>query len=116
VVIEQAKGVISERAGVDLAEAFTRLRCYARNGNLRLTDVAVGGTLDPLAWAPPAVRPPPDGLSAPAQVKVAALRAAPDLARAGAVTLPGRPGAPAARGDGGSGPGEHLGCYQGFRR
>ena len=52
-VIEQAKGVISERAGVDLAEAFTRLRCYARNGNLRLTDVAeaaVGGTLDPLAW------------------------------------------------------------------
>ena len=57
VVIEQAKGVISERAGVDLAEAFSRLRCYARNGNLRLTDVAeaaVGGTLDPLAWAPPA--------------------------------------------------------------
>ena len=26
VVIEQAKGVISERAGVDLAEAFSRLR------------------------------------------------------------------------------------------
>ena len=34
VVIEQAKGVISERAGVDLAEAFSRLRAYARNGNL----------------------------------------------------------------------------------
>ena len=67
-VIEQAKGVISERASINLAEAFTRLRCYARNGNLRLTDVAeaaVGGTLDPLAWAPPAVRPSPDGLSAP---------------------------------------------------
>ena len=31
VVIEQAKGVISERAGVDLAEAFSRLRAYARN-------------------------------------------------------------------------------------
>jgi len=61
VVIEQAKGVISERAGVDLAEAFTRLRSYARNRNLRLTDVAeaaVDGTLDPLAWAPPA-RPAP---------------------------------------------------------
>ncbi len=57
VAIEQAKGVISERAGVDLAEAFSRLRRYARNRNLRLTDVAaaaVGGTLDPLAWAPPA--------------------------------------------------------------
>jgi GAF domain-containing protein len=56
VVIEQAKGVISERASVDLAEAFSRLRNYARNSNLRLTNVAeaaVDGTLDPLAWAPP---------------------------------------------------------------
>src|SRR5207344_2254100 len=54
VVIEQAKGVISERAGVDLAEALSRLRNYARNSNVRLTDVAeaaVGGTLDPLASA-----------------------------------------------------------------
>jgi GAF domain-containing protein len=57
VVIEQAKGVISERADVDLAQAFSRLRAYARNSNLRLTDVAqaaIDGTLDPLAWAPPA--------------------------------------------------------------
>ena len=56
VVIEQAKGVISERAGVDLAEAFARLRTYARNHNLRLTDIAkaaVDGTLDPRAWASP---------------------------------------------------------------
>jgi GAF domain-containing protein len=56
VVIEQAKGVISERAGVDLAQAFSRLRRFARNGNLRLTDVAqaaIDGTLDPQAWAPP---------------------------------------------------------------
>ena len=54
VVIEQAKGVISERAGLHLDEAFTRLRAYARNHNLRLTDVAqaaIDGTLDPLAWA-----------------------------------------------------------------
>ena len=61
VAIEQAKGVISERAGVTLAEAFTRLRAYARNQNLRLTDVAqaaVDGTLDPLAWAAPAARRP----------------------------------------------------------
>jgi GAF domain-containing protein len=56
VVIEQAKGLISERAGVDLAEAFARLRAYARNHNLRLTDIAraaIDGTLDPRAWAPP---------------------------------------------------------------
>jgi GAF domain-containing protein len=57
VVIEQAKGVIAERAGVDLAEAFSRLRSHARNHNRRLTDVAraaIDGTLDPQAWAPPA--------------------------------------------------------------
>ena len=60
VVIEQAKGVIAERAGIDLAEAFSRLRRYARNHNLRLTDVAeaaIVGTLDPRAWAPAAFRP-----------------------------------------------------------
>jgi GAF domain-containing protein len=62
VVIEQAKGVIAERAGVDLAEAFSRLRRYARNHNLRLTDVAqasIDGTLDPAAWTQttPAARP-----------------------------------------------------------
>jgi GAF domain-containing protein len=57
VVIEQAKGVISERTGLDLDRAFARLRSYARNHNLRLTDVAqaaIDGTLDPLAWAPSA--------------------------------------------------------------
>ena len=56
VVIEQAKGVISERAGVEPAEAFSRLRAYARNHNLRLTDIAqaaIDGTLDPQSWAPP---------------------------------------------------------------
>ncbi len=55
VVIEQAKGVVAERIGVDLAEAFSRMRAYARESNLRLTDVAeaaVAGTLDldPLTW------------------------------------------------------------------
>jgi AmiR/NasT family two-component response regulator len=56
VIIEQAKGAISERADVDLAEAFARLRAYARSRNHRLTDVAraaIDGTLDPRAWAPP---------------------------------------------------------------
>jgi GAF domain-containing protein len=64
VVIEQAKGVISERAGVDLAEAFARLRTHARNHNLRRTDVAraaTEGTLDPSAWGPHPARPTPDG-------------------------------------------------------
>ena len=55
--IEQAKGVISERAGVDMAEAFSRLLSYAHNSNQRLTDVAeaaANGTLDPQAWTQPA--------------------------------------------------------------
>ena len=54
VVIEQAKGVVSERARVGLEDAFQLLRNYARNNNLRLTDVsqaAVDGTLD-VAWGP----------------------------------------------------------------
>lgn len=56
IVIEQAKGVVFERAGIDMAEAFSRLRSYARNNNLRLTDVAqaaIDGALDPRAWAAP---------------------------------------------------------------
>lgn len=55
VVIEQAKGVIAERAGIDISEAFERLRRFARLQGGRLTDVAeatVEGTLDPSAWAP----------------------------------------------------------------
>src|SRR5690242_13578890 len=55
VVIEQAKGVICERAGIQLDEAFSRLRAHARNHNLRLTAVAqaaIDGTLDRRAWAP----------------------------------------------------------------
>ncbi|MEU5265524.1 GAF and ANTAR domain-containing protein [Amycolatopsis sp. NPDC021455] len=40
VVLEQAKGFVSERLGVDLATAFTLLRDHARRHGLRLTDVA----------------------------------------------------------------------------
>ena len=40
IVIEQAKGMIAERLGLDMAEAFRRLRSHARNHNLRLADVA----------------------------------------------------------------------------
>ncbi len=48
IVIEQAKGVVAERAGLDMEQSFTRLRNHARNHNLRLVDVAqsvVDGTL-----------------------------------------------------------------------
>ena len=54
VVIEQAKGVIAERADIDLAEAFSRLRRYVRNRNLRphrRRRSRIVGSLDPQAWA-----------------------------------------------------------------
>ncbi len=66
IVIEQAKGMIAERARVDMDEAFARLRAYARNNNRGLTDVAeglVGGSvsIDSITQVrrppPPAVRP-----------------------------------------------------------
>lgn len=44
IVIEQAKGVVSEAAGLDMEEAFARLRRHARVHNLRLADVADGIT------------------------------------------------------------------------
>jgi GAF domain-containing protein len=60
VLIEQAKGVLTERAGIDMEQAFTRLRNHARNHNLRLVDVAQQvidrtldtAALDPLSTAP----------------------------------------------------------------
>jgi AmiR/NasT family two-component response regulator len=59
VVIEQAKGMIAERLGLDMERSFSALRNHARNHNVRLADVAdavIGGAtaasaLDPL---PPA--------------------------------------------------------------
>lgn len=69
VVIEQAKGVVAERAGTDVEQAFSRLRDHARSHNLRLVDVArdvidgtlAAGSLDagvPSAPPPPAVEVP----------------------------------------------------------
>ena len=40
VAIEQAKGLVSERAGVSIEAAFEMLRTYSRSHNLRLRDVA----------------------------------------------------------------------------
>jgi len=40
VAIEQAKGVLAERTGSTVAEAFTALRRHARSNGLKLTEVA----------------------------------------------------------------------------
>ena len=52
IVIEQAKGMVAERDGLSMEDAFATLRGYARNHNLRLADVArdlIDGTLTSLA-------------------------------------------------------------------
>jgi len=59
VIIEQAKGKLAERLGLDMDHAFTMLREYARNTNQRLTDVArvfVDGTT--AEFPPPVQRHP----------------------------------------------------------
>jgi transcriptional regulator with GAF, ATPase, and Fis domain len=48
IAIEQAKGIIAERLGLSVNEAFTRLRRYARHSGRRLGEVAqevIDGTL-----------------------------------------------------------------------
>ncbi len=42
IVIEQAKGMVSEREALTMEQAFTLLRNHARNHNLRLVDLARG--------------------------------------------------------------------------
>jgi transcriptional regulator with GAF, ATPase, and Fis domain len=40
VIIEQAKGKLAERLGIDMTQAFSILRSYARSRNLRLAELA----------------------------------------------------------------------------
>lgn len=60
IAIEQAKGMLAERAGVGMDEAFARLRSYARSSRRLLVDVAedvVSGTVSPeFVLSGPAVR------------------------------------------------------------
>ncbi len=63
VVIEQAKGRLAERLGLDMDQAFTLLREHARNTNQRLTDVARYITKSATADFPPSAarQPRPTG-------------------------------------------------------
>ena len=40
ILIEQAKGMVAQHQGIDMEEAFLRLRNHARNRNVRLVDLA----------------------------------------------------------------------------
>ena len=62
VAIEQAKGKLAERLGLDMDQAFTLLRGYARDRNVRLSDLAQafidGSPADfPGLTAPASLRP-----------------------------------------------------------
>jgi len=59
IAIEQAKGFIAQRVGISIDEAFNRIRKYARDHNLGLTETArriVDRTLDPQRSRAPGVR------------------------------------------------------------
>ncbi|MCW0216420.1 MAG: GAF and ANTAR domain-containing protein [Pseudonocardia sp.] len=49
IVVEQAKGVLAEHAGIGMTEAFDALRRYARSNNVRLADTARQITVGDLA-------------------------------------------------------------------
>jgi transcriptional regulator with GAF, ATPase, and Fis domain len=69
VIIEQAKGKLAERLGVDMAQAFSILRDTARNRNLRLSDLAqafIDGTEPLTSQAAARSRQPAAGQAQPA--------------------------------------------------
>jgi transcriptional regulator with GAF, ATPase, and Fis domain len=56
IAIEQAKGVLAQRLGVDMGQAFSLLRDQARAQNRRLAELAdavAGGSEDMASWVPP---------------------------------------------------------------
>jgi AmiR/NasT family two-component response regulator len=61
VIIEQAKGKLAERLGVDMDQAFALLRDHARSSNRRLSDLArafIDGTESLTGPDPGRTRPP----------------------------------------------------------
>jgi|SRR4051794_18308161 transcriptional regulator with GAF, ATPase, and Fis domain len=58
IVIEQAKGVLSARAGITVSEAFSRMRAHARRTGEQLTSVAEAVVAARLH--PGHLQPPPD--------------------------------------------------------
>jgi GAF domain-containing protein len=60
IVIEQAKGMVSERQGLTMEQAFSALRQHSRNHNLRLVDLAhdiIDGTIAATTLDPPTTTP-----------------------------------------------------------
>jgi len=57
ILIEQAKGILAERTGVDMQHAFQWLRTHARSRNLRLVDVAQSVINGSVAPDPPQAKP-----------------------------------------------------------
>ncbi len=58
IVIEQAKGVLAERNGMSMVAAFASLRGYARDQNIKLTDLAFAVVHHDFNPAFPKGRPP----------------------------------------------------------
>jgi transcriptional regulator with GAF, ATPase, and Fis domain len=66
VIIEQAKGKLAERLGLDMDQAFSLLRDFARNRNRRLSDLArdfVDGSETLTSLLPATPRQRPSGLA-----------------------------------------------------
>ncbi|GAA3003511.1 GAF and ANTAR domain-containing protein [Actinokineospora diospyrosa] len=55
VTIEQAKGVLAERLGVDMGVAFDVLRGHARDHNIKLSELAMFVVTE-VGWTPPGSR------------------------------------------------------------